>query len=242
MQKILRVVVLLLFVAVQFSCTAQNKSSKESSSLDLSSESAKFSYALGLEVGASLQNITENTEIDVNVLTRAIKDYLNKDNLLLSQQEAAEIKKTVFPRLQAEHAEKMKVTAEKNRKDEEMFLKTNKTKDGIINTASGLQYEIIHAGKGNTPGPLDKVSVNYKGTLLDGSEFDNSYKRGEPSSFQVKQVIPGWSEALQLMKVGGKYKLYIPSKLAYGERGAGMQIGPHSMLIFEIELIDIEKK
>lgn len=241
MHTALKIIALLLITSWQFSCSSQKKGKEESLEPDLSSETAKFSYALGLEIGASLKNINDNTELDLTILSRAIKDHLNEKEPLLSQEESNEVKKTVFTRLQTVQAEKMKTSSEKNVKDEEAFLNDNKSKGGITTTASGLQYEILRKGTGDSPKATDRVSVNYKGSLLDGTEFDSSYKRGQPSTFNVNQVIKGWSEALELMQVGGKYKLYIPSKLGYGERGAGDKIGPNATLVFEVELLSIEK-
>ena len=136
---------------------------------------------------------------------------------------------------------KTETLAEKNMEEGEKFLSENKKKKGIVTTKSGLQYIVLSEGNGARPKATDKVKVHYKGTLIDGTEFDSSYKRGEPAVFQVKGVIPGWTEALQLMKVGSKYNLFIPSNLAYGQRGAGSKIGPNVTLIFEVELLSIEK-
>ena len=141
----------------------------------------------------------------------------------------------------AEQMQKMQAMAEQNKKAEADFLAKNKTEKGVVTTASGLQYVVIAEGTGETPVNESKVVVNYTGTLLDGTEFDSSVKRGQPATFQVSQVIPGWSEALKLMKAGGKYKLFIPSSLAYGERGAGPKIPPFANLIFEVELVSVGK-
>jgi len=132
--------------------------------------------------------------------------------------------------------------AETNKKSGEVFLVENKKKDGVVNLPSGLQYKIIKAGTGTSPKAADTVTVNYKGTLVDGTEFDSSYKRGEPVTFPVGGVIPGWTEALQKMKVGSKWQLFIPASLGYGEKGAGNVIGPNATLIFEVELISILPK
>ncbi|MGH9569716.1 MAG: FKBP-type peptidyl-prolyl cis-trans isomerase, partial [Candidatus Angelobacter sp.] len=129
-----------------------------------------------------------------------------------------------------------------NKKEGEAFLAANKTKEGVITTPSGLQYKVLKQGTGPKPTTTDKVVCNYKGTLINGKEFDSSYKRGEPATFPVNGVIKGWTEALQLMPVGSKYQLFIPADLAYGERGAGADIGPDATLIFEVELLSIEGK
>lgn len=241
MYSYFKIIMLLSVFAFQYSCSSQNEGSKKDSKPDMSTETAKFSYAIGLEIGASLKNINEDAELDLDILVRGIEDHLNEKEPLVSQEEADEVKKAVFTNLQSVQAEKKKEAAGKNIKDEEEFLLKNKTKQDVTTTESGLQYEILRKGTGNSPSATDKVSVHYKGSLLDGTEFDSSYKRGQPSTFNVNQVIKGWSEGLQLMKVGCKYKLYIPSKLGYGERGAGDKIGPNSMLIFEVELMSIEK-
>jgi FKBP-type peptidyl-prolyl cis-trans isomerase FklB len=133
----------------------------------------------------------------------------------------------------------MAVVSEKNREDGAAFLAANKSKAGVVTTDSGLQYKILTQGEGSTPKQNDKVTVHYSGTLLDGTEFDSSYKRGKPATFQVNGVIRGWTEALQLMSVGSKYRLFIPADLAYGQRGAGQKIGPNTMLIFDVELLSI---
>ncbi len=239
MRYTLIVLLCLALAGLQMSCKLPGSKQQTGKALDLSKDEAKFSYALGLEIGASLKQISEKTKIDTDILTRAIQDQLSGAKPQLSDSAALAIKKQVFTQMQQQEGEKMAKSAKTNQADEEAFLKKNKTKAGVITTASGLQYEVLKKGTGKSPKPTDPVTVHYKGTLLDGTEFDSSYKRGEPATFQVNQVIPGWSEALQLMNVGGKYKLYIPSKLAYGQQGAGGKIGPNAMLIFEVELISI---
>jgi len=236
MKSTTRIAVILCAGVVLFTCSAGDKSGKP---IDLSTESAKFSYALGLEIGASLERIAENTTLDVDILARAIKDQLSGAEPLLEAKEAAEVKQAVSTRLQARAQADRTTAAEKNAAEEEVFLKTNGAREGVITTASGLQYEVLQQGQGPKPTASDMVSVHYKGTLLDGTTFDSSYDRGEPATFGVGQVIRGWSEALQLMSVGSKYKLYIPSKLAYSVRGAGQRIGPNACLIFEVELLSI---
>lgn len=157
----------------------------------------------------------------------------------MTENEVKEVMTAFQKGLAAKQAEKMKVIGEKNSKEGETFLAENKKKEGVKTTASGLQYKVITPGKGPMPKDTDTVSVNYRGTLIDGTEFDSSYKRGEAVSFPVNGVIKGWTEALQMMKVGSKWQLFIPSNLAYGDRGAGGQIGPNATLIFEVELLSI---
>jgi FKBP-type peptidyl-prolyl cis-trans isomerase len=154
-----------------------------------------------------------------------------------------DLQKTLMAKQQeqaAKQQEQAKVVSEKNKKDGEAFLAANKKKDGVVTMPSGLQYKVLVAGKGKSPKATDTVTVNYKGTLIDGTEFDSSYKRGKPASFPLNQVIPGWTEAVQLMKEGAKWELYVPSSLAYGERGAGANIGGNATLIFEVELLSIK--
>jgi FKBP-type peptidyl-prolyl cis-trans isomerase FklB len=159
----------------------------------------------------------------------------------MTEQEIKETVTALQKDLQVKQQEQVKVLAEKNKKEGEAFLAGNKKKQGVITMPSGLQYKIMTDGKGKSPKATDMVTVNYKGTLIDGTEFDSSYKRGQPATFNVNGVIPGWTEALQLMKEGSKWQLFVPSNLAYGERGAGGPIGPNAVLIFEVELISIKK-
>src|SRR3989338_8519049 len=141
----------------------------------------------------------------------------------------------------AKHGEQTKALAETNKKEGEAFLAANKGKEGVKTTSSGLKYKIIKDGNGQTPKATDTVTVNYRGTLIDGTEFDSSYKRGEPTSFPLNGIIPGWLEALQLMPVGKKWQLFLPPALAYGERGSGREIGPNAALVFDVELLSIHK-
>ncbi|MBW2412326.1 MAG: FKBP-type peptidyl-prolyl cis-trans isomerase, partial [Deltaproteobacteria bacterium] len=152
-----------------------------------------------------------------------------------------QIKQEFSRQVQESRQTQMAALSEKNRADGEAFLAANKNKEGVVTTASGLQYKVLKKGDGPKPQNNDRVSVHYRGTLLDGTEFDSSYKRGKPATFQVNGVIRGWTEALQLMNVGSKYQLFIPSDLAYGTRGAGRKIGPNSTLIFDVELLGIEE-
>ncbi len=204
----------------------------------LKTDSEKLSYMMGMDIGTFLKEVPR--EIDFEIFVSGIKDVFNGEKTLLTQEEAAQIKQAFVQEMQAETILKMNEIKEKNKKDGEMFLAENKKKKGVITTASGLQYIVLTKGTGLSPKIDDKVKVHYSGTLIDGTEFDSSYKRGEPVPFPLNGVITGWGEALQLMKVGGKNRLFIPSELAYGEQGSG-PIGPNSVLIFEVELLEIEK-
>jgi FKBP-type peptidyl-prolyl cis-trans isomerase len=186
----------------------------------------KVSYAIGEDIGNKMRN--QSIAIDVEELARGVKDGLANKGQLNDQE-----MRDVFMAFQQE------LNAQKS-KSENDFLETNKSKPGVKTTASGLQYKVLKEGTGPSPKATDTVSVNYKGTLVDGTEFDSSYKRGEPTEFPVNRVIPGWTEGLQLMKVGSKYEFFIPAKLAYGDRPpAGSKIGPGATLIFEVELLAI---
>jgi FKBP-type peptidyl-prolyl cis-trans isomerase FklB len=180
-------------------------------------------------------------DVDLEILVTGIKDALSGAKPLMTEQEMKETITALQKDLQAKQQEQTKALAEKNKKEGEAFLAENKKKQGVITMPSGLQYKILTDGKGKSPKATDTVTVNYKGTLIDGTEFDSSYKRGQPATFAVNGVIPGWTEALQLMKEGSKWQMFIPSNLAYGERGAGGAIGPNAVLIFEVELISIKQ-
>ena len=191
----------------------------------------KFSYAIGLGIGQNLLGMGARS-ISVEDFAQAIKDVLEGNQTAISHQEAREIVNKYFEELE----QKMSAASIEQGK---AFLEENKKKAGVVTLPSGLQYEIITEGKGKLAKATDQVKCHYEGTLLDGTLFDSSIKRGQPAVFGVNQVIPGWVEALQLMPEGSKWKLYIPSELAYGARGAGEMIPPHSTLIFEVELLEV---
>lgn len=206
----------------------------------LKTQKDKVSYALGMSLGTKLHQ--QSVEVDTSIVLRGLKDALAGSKTLLTQEEA----QTAFMQLNAEVGkraeEKMRLAAEPNKKAGQEFLSANKTKEGVVTLPSGLQYKILTEGTGPKPAATDSVVCNYRGTLLDGKEFDSSYKRGQPLTIQVNGVIRGWTEALQLMPVGSKWQLFIPSELAYGDRGAGADIGPGSTLVFEVELLSIQPK
>lgn len=204
----------------------------------LKTEKGKVSYSIGNGMGSNLK--TQGVDVDVDMLAKGIKDALAGAKPMMSQADMQKTMTDLRTKMMAQQQEKMAAAGTKNKAEGEAFLAKNKKVAGVKTTASGLQYQEIKAGTGKTPKATDKVSVNYRGTLLDGTEFDSSYKRGTPASFPVTGVIPGWTEALQLMKEGGKWKLFVPSTLAYGPQGAGGVIGPDAMLIFEVELLKVE--
>jgi len=206
---------------------------------ELATEKDRLSYAIGMDVGKSLKMM--HADIDLGIFLKGVKASLSngKQEAWMTDDEAREIRQDFFQKLQATQADKQKLVAEENLKKGEAFLAKNKTKKSVITTESGLQYIVLNQGAGNKPARTDNVEVHYRGTLLDGTEFDSSYSRGKPAQFPVNRVIPGWTEALQLMPEGSKYKLFIPAKLAYGARSTGDLIGPNSLLIFEVELLKV---
>ncbi len=205
----------------------------------LETEQQKLSYAMGLDLGIYFQGIDE--KLDLEMLNRGMVDSYSGNAPLITAEESATIQQDFAKRQQEKQIKKTVAMIEKNQKAEEAFLKGNKAKAGVVETETGLQYKMVKSGTGDKPTSTDMVKVHYQGTLLDGTEFDSSYKRNEPAEFQVDQVIPGWQEALQLMAVGSTYELYIPAKLAYADRGAPPVIEPGSMLVFKVELLDILK-
>ncbi len=198
----------------------------------------KISYALGLNVANSYKR--SDVDLDMDTFVRGMKDVFNGATQKLSEEEVRATLTKYQQELQVKQQEKRKALGEKNKIEGEKFLVENKTKAGVITLPSGLQYKIITEGAGEIPKATDTVSVNYRGTLIDGTEFDSSAKHGGPASFPVRGVIAGWTEALQLMKTGSKWQLFIPSDLAYKERGSPPNIGPNAALIFEVELISIK--
>jgi FKBP-type peptidyl-prolyl cis-trans isomerase FklB len=215
-------IILSLIVLVGFSSiNAQN----------LSTEMEKVSYSLGVNVAKSVKDQGLES-IDSEAIAKAFKDVFEGNTLEISEEEANIVLQEYFGKLANK---KQQVNIEAGKK----FLDENAKREGVVTTSTGLQYEVLKEGSGDSPKETDQVTVHYHGTLIDGTVFDSSVDRGQPATFPVNGVIPGWVEALQLMNTGAKYKLFIPSDLAYGERGAGGAIGPHSTLIFEVELISI---
>ena len=194
-------------------------------------EKEKLSYCLGANIGMSLQS-QGLTELDVKIFTEAINDVVSNSKLKFNSNEINSFLQDYFGKLQAEQQKAAVAEGEK-------FLKNNSSQDGVVTLESGLQYKVLKEGTGEKPKATDTVTTHYHGTLISGEVFDSSVERSEPASFPVNGVIPGWVEALQLMPVGSKWKLFVPSHLAYGERGAGQKIGPNTTLIFEVELLSI---
>jgi FKBP-type peptidyl-prolyl cis-trans isomerase FklB len=205
--------------------------------LELKDQRDKESYSLGYQFGESLK--IQALDVNLDVYTSAIRDALAGKAPQLSQEEIRATIMDLQKRAMAAQQKAVKEQGDKNLAEGKAFLTSNAKKEGVKTLPSGLQYKILAEGSGKTPKATDEVTVNYKGSLVDGREFDNSYKRGAPTNFRVDKVIRGWTEALQLMKEGSKWELFIPPELGYGERGAG-PVPPNSVLIFEVELISVK--
>jgi len=200
----------------------------------------KVSYAIGMNIGTNLHR--QSVDIDPKVLQQGLEDALAGGKTLLSEDEARATLAEFQTEMHKKQQEKMQQVGEANKKEGDAFLAANTAKEGVVTLPSGLQYKILTPGKGPKPTASDSVVCNYRGTLIDGKEFDSSYKHGQPATFPVGGVIKGWTEALQLMSVGSKWQLFVPSELAYAERGSGPDIGPNATLIFEVELLSIQSK
>jgi FKBP-type peptidyl-prolyl cis-trans isomerase FklB len=221
--------------------TGAAATTKTPAPLTLKTQNQKASYAIGMNIGRNLKR--DSVEVDPAVLIRGLKDALAGNKLLLTDEEAKAALTALQAEVRGKEEAKIKAAAVENKKTGEAFLAGNKTKEGVVTLPSGLQYKVVKEGTGPKPTAEDTVLCHYRGTLVDNTEFDSSYKRGEPLKIPVGGVIKGWTEAIQLMPIGSKWQLFIPSDLAYGDRGApGSPIGPNSALIFEVELISIEPK
>ncbi len=206
----------------------------------LKTEKDKQSYAIGLNIGKSMKH--DGVDIDSTVLARGIRDAVAGGKVLMTDEEIKTTLTALTAELKKAQGEKAAALGAANKSEGDTFLAANKTKDGVVALPSGLQYKILKQGTGPKPTAADSVVCNYKGTLLNGTEFDSSYKRGQPATFPVGGVIKGWTEALQLMPVGSKWELFVPADLAYGPRSPGGDIGPNSTLVFEVELLSIQPK
>ena len=228
-----------LLMAVNTGCTKSTEQGSADKKITLDTLQQKASYVMGYSQGRGLKMKQLDEEVDMDTFMQGMKDGI-KGQGLIEEKNMQEVFRAFSEDFRKRQDEKNKVIGERNKIEGEVFLKENAQKEGIKVTESGLQYMVLKEGTGPTPNPTDTVEVHYTGTLLDGTEFDSSIKRGEPAKFPLNRVIPAWTEGLQLMKVGAKYKLFCPSNLSYGERGQGGQIGPNAVLIFEVELLGIE--
>jgi FKBP-type peptidyl-prolyl cis-trans isomerase len=203
----------------------------------LDTDDQKASYAIGLQTGQNLQDAA--SRLDMDAFIQGVRDAMAEADPALSQEELTAAMQAFGQSIQEEIEKERTAMAESNMAEGEAYLAENGAKDGVVTTESGLQYEVLEAGDGERPSADATVTIHYRGTLIDGTEFDSSYERGQPATFPVGGVIAGFSEALQLMPVGSKYRITIPGELAYGPQGAGRDIGPNATLIFELELLEI---
>jgi len=203
----------------------------------LKDEKEKISYSVGYQIGGDFKR--QGVELDPDLLVKGIRDAAGGAEPRISPQEMRKTLVELKKKVEADERKRRMEKAGKYRAEGEAFLSANGKKEGVVTLPSGLQYKVLAAGKGTSPGPADNVTVHYRGTLVDGTEFDSSYQRNEPATFGVDRVIPGWKEALPMMKEGAKWQLFVPSKLGYGEQGSGSRIPPNSALLFEVELISV---
>ena len=230
-----KMVVLCAFAMVL--CPAWHTVAADETKTAVTTEDEKISYSLGYNIG---QNLKRDFDVNMDSFFQGFTESQKGGETTLTEAEMKDVMVLFQNKMREKQMAKMKVAAEDNKSKGEAFLTANKEKEGIITLESGLQYRVITSGDGAVPQASDTVECHYRGTTIDGKEFDSSYKRGKPASFQVGGVIKGWTEALQLMKVGSKWELFIPSELAYGDRGAGNAIAPGSTLLFEVELLGIK--
>ena len=200
----------------------------------------KVSYCIGLETGRNLKH--QFADMDVQMLNDGLKDGLSENNPKLAQEEIRSILTALRNQMEQQQRQFIAEMAQENKKQGDNFLAMNKQKEGVVTLPSGLQYKVVKSGSGAKPSLFDNVTIHYKGTFIDGRVFDSSFDRGQPQNFTVNKLIAGWSEALQLMQVGDKWQLFVPSYLAYGEHGFGPEIGPNTTLIFEVELLGINQE
>lgn len=216
---------------------AQNSFAADSQATKLTDKKDKISYSIGVDVGKSIHK--QKIEINPESFLAGLKDGQADKLTLMTEEEIRQTLMALQTEMQEKQASIMKEQAAKNLAEGEKFLAENKKQKGVVTLPSGLQYRIIKEGKGTSPKATDTVTTHYRGKLINGTEFDSSYTRGEPAKFAVNGVIPGWVEALQLMKPGAKWELFVPAKLAYGQNGVGQLIGPNSTLLFEVELLNV---
>jgi FKBP-type peptidyl-prolyl cis-trans isomerase FklB len=203
----------------------------------MKSTKEKVSYCLGLETGRNLQR--QFNDMDVELLRKGFEDAIANNNPKLGQDEVQSIMQALRQQVETQQRQFYAKLSEQNRQEGETYLEKNKAEEGVVTLKSGLQYKVLTKGTGPKPTPADTVSVHYRGSFINGTIFDSSYERGKPHAFRLNQVIPGWSEVLQLMHVGDKWQIAIPHYLAYGEAGFGNEIGPNTTLLFEMELLGI---
>lgn len=239
MKTLIKPAAALVAVVALSACQQQNTGevAEAEAELQLETPNQRLSYGVALGLGRNMAN--DGMSVDVDAFAAGLSDAMTGAPQRLTDEEIQAEMMAFQQRMNEEMEANAKALADANAAAGSAFLAENGAREGVMTTESGLQYEVLEAGEGATPGPEDSVQVHYRGTLIDGTEFDSSYARGEPVTFGVTQVIAGWTEALQLMQVGSKYKLFIPSELGYGAGGAGDRIGPNATLVFEVELLEI---
>jgi FKBP-type peptidyl-prolyl cis-trans isomerase FklB len=220
------------------SAHSKAEASKAGAASALNTDKAKTSYAIGMNIGRNMK--MAGIDVDTAILLRGLRDELRGNKTLLSDEEAKTVLINLQQQMRARREAEMKALADANKKEGDAFLAANKSKPGVVTLPSGLQYKVIKQGKGPKPVATDIVVCNYRGTLLNGKEFDSSYKRGQPVTFPVSGVIKGWTEILQRMPVGSEYKVFIPAELAYGMHSPSPEIAPNSTLVFDIDLLSIK--
>ncbi|MCK9281899.1 MAG: FKBP-type peptidyl-prolyl cis-trans isomerase [Melioribacteraceae bacterium] len=228
-----------IFVVILLMTITLNAQTKKEQKMKLVSEQDSISYSIGQSIGKNLSD--PSFDLNYEAVVEGIKDAMVNHTSIMAEEDMNKVMTTFNNKIMSKRNAVVNELKEKNAALSQAFLEANKQKEGVTVLPDGLQYKVITTGTGVSPLATDKVKVHYKGTLITGEEFDSSYKRGEPTEFGVNQVIKGWTEALQLMKVGDKWELFIPAELAYGENGAGQMIGPNSALVFEVELLEIVK-
>lgn len=233
----LRLFTVMIMLTSLAGCAPEEASS--AAELKLDTPKNRISYTIGVNIGQDFKS--QNMDVDPDLLLMGLKDTLSGKELQLTEEEMVQEIQNFQQEMQAKMAAEMEAMVTKNKAEGDTFLAENATKEGVVVTATGLQYKVLEPGTGDSPGATDMATVHYRGTLIDGTQFDSSYDRGQPATFPVGGVIAGWTEALQLMKPGAKWQLVIPAALAYGERGAGQDIGPNATLLFDVELISVEK-
>ena len=232
-----RLFLMMFLLVLVVGCAAEE--TKVAPEITLDTPMSRISYTIGVNIGQDFK--AQKMEVDAEILLMGLKDSLTGKELRLTDEEMVSEIQTFQQEMQNKMAAEMEGVAAKNQADGEAFLAENAKQEGVKVTESGLQYKVLEPGEGVSPGASDVATVHYRGTLIDGTQFDSSYDRGQPATFPVGGVIAGWTEALQLMKPGAKWQLTIPAELAYGERGAGQDIGPNATLLFDVELISVEK-
>jgi FKBP-type peptidyl-prolyl cis-trans isomerase FklB len=226
-------------VAIAAMGLAMSTAMAANDAVTLNSDMDKLSYSIGADLGKNFKK--QNIEISPDAMAKGLKDGMSGSNLMLTEEQMKESMNKFQKDLMAKRDAEFNKIAESNKTKSEAFLNQNKTKEGVVVLPSGLQYKIVQAGTGAKPGKEDTVTVDYTGTLVDGQVFDSSEKTGKPATFKVSQVIPGWTEILQLMPAGSTWEVFVPASLAYGSRSAGGPIGPNQALVFKIHLIDVKK-